>query len=156
MQDKIKHRKSFHLKNFDYRGSSNEYFLTLCTVNKQCYFLNNEMAKVISDEIEFRKNNLNEIKAYCFCVMPDHLHMLLSFTENYHKSLQNWVSSFKRYTTKVMNELFSIKPLWQQNFYEHIVRKEESLRKIAEYILNNPVRKSIVETWNKYPFSKNA
>ena len=117
MQDKIKHRKRLHLKNFDYRGSSNVYFLTLCTVNKQCYFLNNEMSKIISDEIEFRKSNLNEIKVYCFCVMPDHLHMLLSFTENYHKNLQTWVSSFKRYTTRVMNELFGIKPLWQNNFY---------------------------------------
>jgi len=80
--------------------------------------------------------------------------MLLSLTENYNQSLQNWVSSFKRYTAKKMNELFGIKPVWQVNFYEHIVLKEESLRKIADYVLNNPVRKGIVETWNEYPFSK--
>jgi putative transposase len=154
MQDKIKHRKRLHLENFDYKRSHTVYFLTLCTVNKQRYFLNKKMAKVISDEIEFRTSNLKEITVFCYCIMPDHLHMLLSLTENYNQSLQNWVSSFKRYTAKKMNELFGIKPVWQVNFYEHIVRKEESLRKIADYVLNNPVRKGIVETWNEYPFSK--
>lgn len=154
MNDKIKRRKRLHLESFGYKGSHTVYFLTFCTVNKQRYFLNNEMAKVISNVIEFRKSNLKEITVFCYCIMPDHLHMLLSLTENYNKSLQNWVSSFKRHTAKTMNELFGIKPVWQVNFYEHIVRKEESLRKIAEYVLNNPVRKGIVETWKEYPFSK--
>ena len=80
--------------------------------------------------------------------------MLLSLKESYHKSLITWVSSFKRYTAKVMNESFGIKPVWQKNFYDHIVRKEQSLRRIAEYILNNPVRRGIVGTWDAYPFSK--
>ncbi len=29
---------------------------------------------------------------------------------------------------------------WQRNYYEHIVRNEESLREIREYIANNPLR----------------
>ncbi|MEK7269594.1 MAG: transposase, partial [Planctomycetota bacterium] len=29
-------------------------------------------------------------------------------------------------------------PLWQRNYYEHIVRDEESLARIKEYISNNP------------------
>ena len=30
-------------------------------------------------------------------------------------------------------------PLWQRNFYEHVVRDEEDLERIREYILNNPI-----------------
>ncbi len=30
--------------------------------------------------------------------------------------------------------------LWQRNYYEHIVRDEESLDRIRQYILNNPAR----------------
>ncbi|MDN3512246.1 MAG: hypothetical protein NG784_13220, partial [Candidatus Jettenia sp.] len=30
--------------------------------------------------------------------------------------------------------------LWQQNYYEHIVRNEDKLNKIREYIINNPLR----------------
>jgi len=33
--------------------------------------------------------------------------------------------------------LFNIK-LWQRNYYEQIVRDENALNKIREYIINNP------------------
>jgi hypothetical protein len=38
------------------------------------------------------------------------------------------------------------------NYYEHIVRKNESLQTIAEYIANNPVRRNLVTQWQDYPF----
>jgi len=28
--------------------------------------------------------------------------------------------------------------LWQRNYYEHIIRSDESLHRIREYIINNP------------------
>ena len=153
MANNIKPRKKLHLRNFDYTSNAFVYFITICAANKQPYFLNDKVAKIIEDEMEFRRN-INQIKLFCYCIMPDHLHILLSLTDDYQKSLQNWVASFKRYTARVINELFAIKPLWQKNFYDHIVRKEESLLKIAEYIVNNPVRKGMVSRWDKYPYSK--
>ena len=30
--------------------------------------------------------------------------------------------------------------LWQRNYYEHIIRNEESLNRIREYIANNPLQ----------------
>jgi putative transposase len=153
MDNRIRHRKQIHLKNFDYKTSSYVYFITICAANNQPYFLNKKVAKVVTDELEFRRIN-KEIKLFCYCVMPDHVHILLSLTDTYQKSLQNLISAFKRYTAKVTNELFSIKPLWQKNFYDYVVRKDESLLKIAEYILNNPVRKGVVSNWEEYPYSK--
>ena len=29
--------------------------------------------------------------------------------------------------------------IWQRNYYEHIIRNEESYRKISDYIVNNPL-----------------
>ena len=34
-------------------------------------------------------------------------------------------------------------PLWQRNYHEHIIRNEEELKAIREYILGNPAR------WNE-------
>lgn len=31
-------------------------------------------------------------------------------------------------------------PVWQRNYYEHIVRSEESLTRIRQYIVDNPAR----------------
>jgi REP element-mobilizing transposase RayT len=30
--------------------------------------------------------------------------------------------------------------LWQRNYYEHIIRDEQSLNRIREYIANNPLQ----------------
>ena len=38
--------------------------------------------------------------------------------------------------------------LWQRNYYEHIIRDEQSYRRIAEYIINNPAK------WNEDKFFK--
>ena len=31
-------------------------------------------------------------------------------------------------------------PVWQRNYYEHVIRNEESLHRLREYIQNNPAR----------------
>jgi REP element-mobilizing transposase RayT len=157
----FKQRKHIHLKGFHY--SSNEYvfFITICTAEKKPYFSNHNICKAILSELDYRRAK-KEIKLFCYCIMPDHLHMLISLEENFTKrngafgerTLQNWVSAFKRYTSRIGRQMYKINSLWQRNFYDHIVRSNESLLEICQYILNNPVRKGMVSTWEEYPYSK--
>ncbi|MCY4073381.1 MAG: hypothetical protein OXG60_18985 [Chloroflexi bacterium] len=37
-------------------------------------------------------------------------------------------------------------PVWQRNYFDHVVRNEKSLQAIREYILMNPAR------WSEDPF----
>ena len=30
--------------------------------------------------------------------------------------------------------------LWQRNYFEHVIRREDSLNRIRQYILDNPMR----------------
>ncbi len=39
---------------------------------------------------------------------------------------------------KSKNEMMG--KLWQRNYYEHIIRNEQSYQRIAEYIMNNPIK----------------
>jgi hypothetical protein len=43
--------------------------------------------------------------------------------------------------------------LWHKSYHDHVVRSEEDLLQIAEYILGNPVRAGLVESAAEYPFS---
>jgi REP element-mobilizing transposase RayT len=157
----FKQRKQVHLKGFNY--SSNEYvfFITICTAENKPYFSNPDICKVILNELDYRHTQ-KEIKIFCYCIMPDHLHMLISLEKNYkekigafgERTLQNWVSAFKRYTSREGRRMYNIHAFWQKNFYDHIVRSDESLLEICQYILNNPVRKEIVSNWEEYPYSK--
>jgi len=46
----------------------------------------------------------------------------------------------KRYTDGVKQHGWTPFPgkLWQRNYYEHIIRNENDLNRIREYIVNNP------------------
>ncbi|WP_017713130.1 transposase [Prochlorothrix hollandica] len=50
------------------------------------------------------------------------------------------VQTFKSHTTRKINRITQSKgkTLWQRNYYEHIVRNQESLQKIRSYIQMNP------------------
>ena len=55
-------------------------------------------------------------------------------------ALSKIIGRFKMQSAKQINILRNMTghPVWQRNYYEHIIRDEESYLKIAEYIINNP------------------
>jgi REP element-mobilizing transposase RayT len=48
---------------------------------------------------------------------------------------------FKSATTKRINEYRNTPavPVWQRNYYEHIIRNEIEWKRIRQYIINNPI-----------------
>jgi putative transposase len=57
-------------------------------------------------------------------------------------SLATGARSFKAAAKKQINELRQSPglPVWQRNYYEHVIRDERSLHRIREYIVNNPAQ----------------
>jgi putative transposase len=57
-------------------------------------------------------------------------------------SIPTIVRSFKGAATKHINNLLDTPsvPLWQCNYWEHIIRDEADLQRIQEYIQHNPAR----------------
>lgn len=49
---------------------------------------------------------------------------------------------FKYQTTKQMNKIvgFAGRKIWQRSFYDHIIRNDQALQKIRNYITNNPTK----------------
>ena len=58
------------------------------------------------------------------------------------KSLSALVAGFKSAVTKRINRMRDTpgSPVWQRNYYEHIIRNEVALNRIRQYIMKNPVR----------------
>jgi REP element-mobilizing transposase RayT len=101
-----------------------------------------------------------------FVVMPNHFHGIISITsdcrgtelirrgtarraptrEQFGRpiagSVPTLIRAFKSATTKRINERRGTPgtPVWQRNYYEHIIRKEEALNRAREYIALNPSR----------------
>jgi putative transposase len=56
--------------------------------------------------------------------------------------LSEIIRGFKTFSARRINELRGIAgvPVWQRNYWEHIVRNKEEMQRIREYIVNNPLR----------------
>jgi len=82
--------------------------------------------------------------------MPDHLHLLVEgVTEG--ANLLRFVQVAKRRSGSVYARS-ARRPLWQEGYYERVVRPSEDARWVARYILQNPVRAGLVEAPSEYEF----
>jgi REP element-mobilizing transposase RayT len=57
-------------------------------------------------------------------------------------SLGSMIASFKTQSTLAINRLRNTPgtPVWQRNYYEHVIRNEDDLPRVREYIRNNPAK----------------
>jgi len=148
MQYKLKPR----LPDFDYRGCY-RYFITICTNGKQKLFSDGTRVKSVLEILaaESRKHGFT-VWGYCF--MPDHLH-LLTEGERADSDMKTFVRVFKQKAGYAYGKAptGSKSGLWQAGYYDHVLRKDEDLQGVLQYILNNPVRKGFVKHFADYPHS---
>ena len=88
------------------------------------------------------------IPAYCF--MPDHQHLIITGKQS-DSDIWKTVVSYKQKTGFWMSANKS-GTNWQKDFYDHIIRNQEDIVRQVKYILDNPVRKGLVSSWQEYPF----
>jgi len=84
------------------------------------------------------------------CLMPDHLHWLIADAA----SMKQLVQSFKSYSTYAARTLGHREKLWQRSYRDHVVRRDEDLRRVAESIIQSPVRRGLVDDASQYPFQQ--
>jgi REP element-mobilizing transposase RayT len=159
------HRRSIRLRDYDY-SQAGVYFITLCTQNRKCLFgeisdgqmVLNDAGRVADKcwcdiPVHFPRVELDE-----WVIMPNHVHGILFIVDitvgakNFSplpptgrplgtsKTIGSIIRGFKIGVTKWMRQNNVIHDVWQCNFYEHIIRGENALNRIREYIIYNPMR----------------
>jgi putative transposase len=56
------------------------------------------------------------------------------------KTIGSIIRGYKIGVTKWFRSNTNIETVWQRNYYEHIIRNEQSYQTISKYILNNPAK----------------
>jgi REP element-mobilizing transposase RayT len=156
---KIHQRKSIRMKGFDYTQPG-YYFVTICCQNKECLFgdiINGQLMLNIAGEMIKQVwvetlTGFSNTRLQNHIIMPNHFHGIIQIVGAESISAQSGesadipvvIQSFKRNTTiKYINMVkrkllpsFN-KRIWQRNYWEHIIRNEESYKVIVDYIENN-------------------
>jgi len=142
-------RKNIRLPREQYEIPARIFSITICTSGRRPLFQNENFARKIIHTLQ--SGPLGEqTKRYAVCLMPDHLHIMASPVKG---NLIDAINSWKSYTANLLIKNGLTGACWQRGFYDHALRKEEDIRVVAEYIVNNPVRAGIVNRWQEYPYS---
>ena len=78
--------------------------------------------------------------------MPDHIHGIVLFPERFHLSKQ--MEEWKRWLAR------HFKFEWQDGFFEHRLRSEESAQEKADYIRMNPVRAGLIPEGDSWSYAR--
>jgi putative transposase len=150
------HRRSIRLKGYDYTEVG-AYFVTICTQNRECLFgdiVDGEMrlgeaGRIVVDTWAALPQRFPSVEIDESVVMPNHFHgIILIAVEGAAcrgaaccaPTLGETIRAFKSISAIAVNRLLGRggRPLWQRNYYEHIVRDERSSNLIRQYIYDNP------------------
>ena len=124
-------RPAIRLSHFDYR-SEGMYLVTLVTVQREPLFGAVEPAGVkLSEAGVIAAENLRllpirrpAVRVVESVIMPDHIHLILSFTEPVPAGLGGVVGCLKGGITRDVNLIRRTDgaAVWQQNYWERVVR----------------------------------
>ena len=161
------HRRSIRLPGYDYTQAG-AYFVTVVTADRACLFgevvdgtmVLSAFGQIVREEWLRTADLRSNVRLDAFVVMPNHLHGIIwivddavgarrrraptDTSEQFGKpvagSIPTIVRSTKSAVTKRINRMRQSpgERVWQRNYYEHIIRDENSLQRIRQYIHDNP------------------
>lgn len=124
------------------------YLLTSFVENQQPLFSDFQLARLLI--AQFRHAQYTGMaNTLCWVVMPDHFHWLI---ELQHTTLATLMRRVKSRSTCFINKAaHRTGRLWQKNFHDRALRREEDVQAVARYIVANPLRAGLVRRIGDYP-----
>lgn len=108
------------------------YFITIVARNRQ---------KMLNEDIELFWNSWNGYQLEAWVILPNHIHILVNSGE---KGISHLIHNFKlRYAIGYRKKYGKIK-IWQNRFWDHIIRDRTDLNNHLNYIHYNPVKHRMV------------
>ena len=155
----IHHRRSIRLNWYDY-SQEGWYFITIFALGHKCLFGKfaddriqlYEYGRIVDECWKWLSKQYDYVHLDRYVIMPNHLHGIIIIREGdsriaptkkiqRRKPLSRLIGAFKTVSTKQINIIRNTprRKLWQRNYYEHIIRSEEELNHIRQYIAENPL-----------------
>lgn len=102
-----------------------------------CYLARAEIADLVVAAL--RHFDGTRYRLLAWCVMPNHTHVV--FCPGAAHGLAGVLHSWKSFTAKSANRILGRSgEFWQREYYDHLVRDEQDLYRIVDYVLENPTR----------------
>ena len=129
------------------------YYVTFCT--HQRWTLPEEVRPMVVKHC--LHDERLKLRMHALVVMPDHVHLIFTpMTDPLGKpyGLSEILGGIKGASAHTINKHLKRRgPVWQDESFDHILRREEKLEEKVEYVRQNPVRKGLVKAPEEYPYT---
>ncbi len=124
------------------------YLITTTTFERSPIFLNIDSGWLVAKEIH-RLEQKKWSRSLCWVVMPDHIHWLFVLRQ---RSLARMIQALKsRSAISINRHRGRSGRVWQPGFHDRALRRDEDIKKVARYVIANPLRAGLVENITDYP-----
>jgi REP element-mobilizing transposase RayT len=127
------------------RGKAIIYFVTLCVEGRVNVLANDN----VFDAIRRSVAQLKRWRLLSGVIMPDHVHFVVTPTEDRALPAGDFATGFKRLLRK---RLIAQPWEWQRGCFDRLLRSEENLQSKWIYVEQNPVRACLVEAVADWPY----
>ncbi|WP_221030321.1 REP-associated tyrosine transposase [Actomonas aquatica] len=127
------------------------YFVTFCTIRRK-NALATPAIHTAFRAFSTRAQDQHGVAVGRYVIMPDHIHLFVSLSPAA-ASLSSWVGSLKRHLSRTWVKAGGRLPLWQQSFFDHLLRSDESYQTKWTYVWQNPVRAHLCLNAEDWPYA---
>jgi type I restriction enzyme R subunit len=107
-----------------------------------CLLRTPSLAKIVAVALQHFDDARYKLSA--FLVMPNHVHVLFQLLPGYR--LEAVLQSWKGFTAREINRRCArVGPLWQEDYWDRMIRNEAHFAKCVDYILSNPEKAGLRE-----------
>ena len=99
------------------------YFITFNTYNRHSLLAGGEVHETFCTF--FVRAQKHDVAVGRYVIMPDHVHLFVAFPMD-GVTLPSWVQSLRNVIGKRLLQLGIAKPHWQEGFFDHLLRSQES------------------------------
>ncbi|QJD58690.1 transposase [Pseudomonas sp. gcc21] len=119
-----------------------------------CALRNQKMAAALEDALKYHHGQRYRLIAWC--IMPNHVHVLIDTWYSLPKIVQTWKSVTTRWMFLNNDRLrlrVPTRSLWMRDYWDRFVRDEHHFRTAVEYIHQNPVKAGLCRTAAEWKWS---
>jgi putative transposase len=145
------YRQCRHVRGVRVYAANRIYHLRTSTVGIAPLLADDSCKQIVRDNLR-QTASVTDFDIIAYVIMPEHVHIIAQ-PRGAH-NISQFMASFKKHSARKLNRAIGrTSRVWRKEFFDHMVRSDEHLHELIDYIHDNPVRRGLASTADRWEFS---